>query len=162
MVDPTDKDTKHIKDQSTGTEGDLEYTKEKEKGKVNQLDVGNKKDQQNSGSSNPRTSKTARTKLNDQHWEQMIKITEQENSNNKTKWPTSRVDNRLLFLKENNNKISKIQSHKMQTAVANVRVKNKYVFTQKEQICYAKCSACTISTFCKSEEWVGCKKDTWH
>ena len=47
MVDPMDKDTKHIKDQSTGTEGYLEYTKEKEKGEVNQLDVGNKKDQQN-------------------------------------------------------------------------------------------------------------------
>ena len=45
MVDPTDKDTKHIKDRSTGTEGYLEYTKEKEKGKVNQLDVGNGKDQ---------------------------------------------------------------------------------------------------------------------
>ena len=38
-MDPTDKDTKHTKDQSTGTEGYLEYTKEKEKGKVNQLDV---------------------------------------------------------------------------------------------------------------------------
>ena len=45
MVDPTDKDTKHIncKDQRTGIEGYLEYTKEKEKGKVNQLDVENKK-----------------------------------------------------------------------------------------------------------------------
>ena len=43
MVDPTDKDTNHIKDQSTGTEGYLEYTKEKEKWKVNQIDVGNKK-----------------------------------------------------------------------------------------------------------------------
>ena len=43
MVDPTDKDTKHIKDRSTGTEGYLGYTKEKEKWKVNQLDVGNKK-----------------------------------------------------------------------------------------------------------------------
>ena len=43
MVDPTDKDTKHIKDQSMGTEGYLEYTKEKEKGEVNQLDVGNEK-----------------------------------------------------------------------------------------------------------------------
>ena len=44
MVDPTDKDTKHIKDRSMGTEGYLEYTytKEKEKCKVNQLDVGNK------------------------------------------------------------------------------------------------------------------------
>ena len=42
-MDPTDKDTKRIKDRSTGTEGYLEYTKEKEKSKVNQLDVGNKK-----------------------------------------------------------------------------------------------------------------------
>ena len=47
MVDPTDKDTKHIKDRSMGTKGYLEYTKENEKGKVNQLDVGNKKDQHN-------------------------------------------------------------------------------------------------------------------
>ena len=47
MVDPTDKDTKHIKDQSTGTEGYLELTKGNEKGKVTQLHVGNKKDQQN-------------------------------------------------------------------------------------------------------------------
>ena len=46
MVDPTDKDTKHIKDPSMGTEGYLEYTKENEKGKVNQLNVGTKKDQQ--------------------------------------------------------------------------------------------------------------------
>ena len=59
MVDQTDKDTKHIKDQSTGTEGYLEYTKEKEKGKVNQFDVGNQKDQQNSGINNPRTSKNS-------------------------------------------------------------------------------------------------------
>ena len=43
MVAPMDKDTKHMKDQSTGTWGYLEYTKEKEKGKVNQLDLGNKK-----------------------------------------------------------------------------------------------------------------------
>ena len=63
MVDPTDKDTKHIKDRNTGKEGYFEYTKEKEKDKVNQLDVGNKKDQQNSGSNNPRTSKTARNKM---------------------------------------------------------------------------------------------------
>ena len=47
MVDPTDKDTKHIKDQSMGTVGYLEYTKENEKGMVNQLDVRNKKDQHN-------------------------------------------------------------------------------------------------------------------
>ena len=46
-MDPTDKDTKHIKDRSTGTERYLEYTKENEKGKVNRLDVGNKKDQHN-------------------------------------------------------------------------------------------------------------------
>ena len=47
MVDPMDNDTKYIKAQSTGTEGYLEYTKENEKGKVNQLTVGNKKDQHN-------------------------------------------------------------------------------------------------------------------
>ena len=75
MLDPTDKDTKHIKDRSTGTEGYLENTKEKEKCKVNQLDVGNKKDQQNSGSQNPWTSKTARTNPNDQQLEQVITIT---------------------------------------------------------------------------------------
>ena len=46
MVDPTDKDTKYIKDRSTGAEGYLEYTKEKEKGKVNQLDGGTKKTNQ--------------------------------------------------------------------------------------------------------------------
>ena len=28
MVDPTDKDAKHMKDRSTGTEGYHEYTKE--------------------------------------------------------------------------------------------------------------------------------------
>ena len=43
MVDPTAKGTKHIKDRSKVTEGYLEYTKENEKGKVKQLDVGNKK-----------------------------------------------------------------------------------------------------------------------
>ena len=43
MVDPTDKNTKHMRDRSTGTEGYLEYTKEKEKSKVIQLYVGNKK-----------------------------------------------------------------------------------------------------------------------
>ena len=31
MVDPTYKDTKHIKDRGTGTEGYLEYTTENEK-----------------------------------------------------------------------------------------------------------------------------------
>ena len=75
MVDPMDKDTKHIKDRSTGTEGYLEHTKEKGKRKVNQLDVGNTNYQQNSGSNNPRTSKTARTKPNDQQLEQVITIT---------------------------------------------------------------------------------------
>ena len=57
MMDPTVKDAKQIKDQSTCTEGYIEYTKKKEKGKVNQLDVENEKDQHNSGSYNPRTSK---------------------------------------------------------------------------------------------------------
>ena len=48
----------------------------KEKCKVNQLDVGNKKkkDQQNSGSNIPRTSKTVRTKPNDQQLELNIRI----------------------------------------------------------------------------------------
>ena len=46
-MDPTDNNTKHIKDRSTDSEGYLEYTKENEKGKVNQLGVGNKKDQHN-------------------------------------------------------------------------------------------------------------------
>ena len=87
--------------------------------------------------------KTARTKPNDQHIEQVIK-NHSALSNGKTKWPTFRVDNRLLFLKENNNKIRKIQSHKMQTAVANVRAKHKYVFTQKEQVCYWALITCSI------------------
>ena len=39
MMDPTDKDTKHIKYRSKGTVGDIEYTKENEKGKVNQLEL---------------------------------------------------------------------------------------------------------------------------
>ena len=45
MVDPTDKDTKYVKEQSTGrpTEGYLEYTKEEEKGKVNQVASGEQK-----------------------------------------------------------------------------------------------------------------------
>ena len=38
-----DKDTEHIKDQSTGTEGYIEYTKEKGKGKVNHLMWGTEK-----------------------------------------------------------------------------------------------------------------------
>ena len=74
MVDPTDKDTKHIKDLSTGTEGYLEYTKEKEKCKVNQLDVGNKKDQQKSGSNIQGQVKQQETKPNDQHLGQVITI----------------------------------------------------------------------------------------
>ena len=47
MVEPTDKDTKTHQGPKHGTEGYLEYTKENEKGKVNQLDEGNKKDQHN-------------------------------------------------------------------------------------------------------------------
>ena len=35
---------------------------EKEKGKVNQLDVGNEKDQRNSGSNNPKTSINSKNK----------------------------------------------------------------------------------------------------
>ena len=31
MVNPTDEDTKHIKDQNTGTKGYLEYTKTERK-----------------------------------------------------------------------------------------------------------------------------------
>ena len=58
-------------------------------------------------------------KPNDQHLEQVITITAHYKNKKtaikkkKKKWPTLRVDNRLLFLKENNNKLSKIQSHKM-------------------------------------------------
>ena len=37
---------------------------EKKKGKVNQLDVGNKKEEQNSDSNNPRTSKNSKNKTN--------------------------------------------------------------------------------------------------
>ena len=37
MVDPTEKDAEHIKDQST--QGYLKYTKEKEKSKINQFDT---------------------------------------------------------------------------------------------------------------------------
>ena len=40
-----DKDTKHIKHRSTGTEECLKFTKENEK--ASQLDVGNKKNQHN-------------------------------------------------------------------------------------------------------------------
>ena len=53
------------------------FVKEKEKGKVNQLDVGNEKDQHNSGSYNPRT-KTARTKPDDQQLEQVIRTSKQQ------------------------------------------------------------------------------------
>ena len=35
MVDPTDKDTKHTMDESTYTEGYLEYTNDNLKGKAN-------------------------------------------------------------------------------------------------------------------------------
>ena len=45
MVDPMDKDTENIKDQSMGMEEYLECFIAKEKGKINQLDVGNEKDQ---------------------------------------------------------------------------------------------------------------------
>ena len=87
----------------------------KEKDKVNQLDAGNKKDQQNSGtcSNNPRISKNSKNKTkwptfgaSDKN-HSAPRIRKQENSNNKTKWLTFWVDNRLLFLKENNNKILK-------------------------------------------------------
>ena len=46
MVYLTDKDTKHIKDQSTDTEEYLEYTKEK--GKNKDTNLGNERDQHNS------------------------------------------------------------------------------------------------------------------
>ena len=63
--------------------------------------------------------------------------TKQKQNKTKTWWPMFRVDNRLLFRKENNNnKICKTQSHKIQTVVANARAKHKYISTQKEQICY--------------------------
>ena len=75
MVDPTDEDTKHIEDQSTGTEGYLEYTKEKEKGKVNQRDVGNKKTNTTVVVTIQRQVKTASTKPDDQQSEQVIIIT---------------------------------------------------------------------------------------
>ena len=66
---------KHIDDRSTGTEGYLEYTKENEKAKVNQLDVGNEKNQQNSGSNIPKTSKNSKNKTKWPTLEQVIKIT---------------------------------------------------------------------------------------
>ena len=49
MVDPTDKNTKHIKDLTTGTEEYFEYTKENENSKVKQLEVRNKEDEQKTG-----------------------------------------------------------------------------------------------------------------
>ena len=75
MVDPMDKNTKHIKDRSMGTEGYPEYNKEKEKGKVNQLGVGTKKTNKTVALTIQGQVKTARTKPNDQHLEQVIKIT---------------------------------------------------------------------------------------
>ena len=65
MVDPTDKNTKHIKEQSIGTEGYLECIEEKEKGKVKQLDVVNEKDQHNSDSyKNKQTNKQINKQTN--------------------------------------------------------------------------------------------------
>ena len=69
MVNPTDKDTIHIKDRSMGAKGYLEYTKVKEKGKVNQLDVGNKKNSKIVVVTVQGQVKTARRKPNDQHLE---------------------------------------------------------------------------------------------
>ena len=54
-----------------------------------------------------------------------------------------KVDIRLLSIKEYNNKISKIHSHKMQTAVANERAKTKYISTQRWQLFYC-CSECCV------------------
>ena len=75
MVNPTDEDTMHIKDRSMGTKGYLEYTKVKEKGKVNQLDVGTKKTSKTFDVTIQGQVKTARTKPNDPHLEQVIRIT---------------------------------------------------------------------------------------
>ena len=75
MVDPTDKDTRHNKDQSTGTKGYLEYTKEKGKGNVNQLDVGDKKTNTTVVVTIQGQVRTARTKPDDQQLEQVIIIT---------------------------------------------------------------------------------------
>ena len=71
MVDPTagptDKDTKQIKDQSTGTEEYLEYTKEKEtRQEINQFDVGNKQTNTTVVVTIQGQVKTARTKPDDQ------------------------------------------------------------------------------------------------
>ena len=43
-----------------------------------------------------------------------------------------RVDKRLLFFKEKNNKKSKIQRYKVQTAVANVQAKIKNMSLHRE------------------------------
>ena len=43
MVDPTDKETKHIKDQEIDTRGYPEHKKYKDKNRVYQLDVGKNK-----------------------------------------------------------------------------------------------------------------------
>ena len=43
MVDPVEEDTKHTKDQSMWVQRNTVSILKKEKGKVNQLDVGNKK-----------------------------------------------------------------------------------------------------------------------
>ena len=75
MVDPTDKDTKHIKDQSTGTEEYLVYTKEKERDKVNQLDGRNKNTNATEVVTIQGQVKTARTKPDGQQLEQVIIIT---------------------------------------------------------------------------------------
>ena len=74
MVDQTDKDTKHIKDQSRDTGGYLEYTNEKEKGKVNQFDVENKTTNTTVVVTNQGQVKTVRTETNDQKLQQVIII----------------------------------------------------------------------------------------
>ena len=50
MGNATDNGTKYIKNHRRDTEGYFEYTREKDKGKINQLDVGNEQDKQNSSS----------------------------------------------------------------------------------------------------------------
>ena len=67
--------TQRVKDRSTGIEGYLENTKEEEEGKVNQLDEGNEKTTKIVVVTIQGQVKTERTKLNDQHLEQVIKIT---------------------------------------------------------------------------------------
>ena len=56
MVDSVDTGTKH-KDQSTCTEGYIDYIIQKKKAKVNQFDLRNEEDQHVTGSQNSRTSK---------------------------------------------------------------------------------------------------------